>query len=122
MEQPTEPPAITTGMRLEINTQVVEEVEGGEKQYLQWLPGVVTCISDGSQPVVEHLPGKNVRKRKRAGQPRRDKGPAGWVCVKFDDGFEDWFLMNSDSFNNAAMRSWRLDLDFVCDGGEPAEE
>ena len=44
------------------------------------------------------------------------------MCVKFDDGFEDWFLMNSDSFNNAAMRSWRLDLDFVCDGGEPAEE
>ena len=91
-------------------------------QQSERMPGVVTCISDGSQSVVEHLPGKNVRKRKRAGQPRRDKGPAGWVCVKFDDGFEDWFLMNSDSLNNAAMRSWRLDLDFVRDDGEPAEE
>ena len=49
--------------------------------------------------VVEHLPGKNVRKRKRAGQPRRDKGPTGWVCVKFDDGFEDWFKYNGKESN-----------------------
>ena len=42
--------------------------------------------------------------------------PEGWACIRFDDGFEDWFRLVPESFNNRALRSWRIDLDFGAGG------
>ena len=63
----------------------------------------VKCISDGQQTVVAD----GVRKR---------GNPAGWACVGFSDGFEDWYNLESASFNCRALRSWRIDLDYGSDG------
>ena len=69
-------------------------------------------MSDGSQVVTTHLVSGTVKKRGAKGK----KGPIGWAMVKFDDGFEDWFQMVGATFNNAAARSWRIDLDYGTNG------
>ena len=113
--QPADAPPIVVGMHVEVLTGVTGE---SGNDYKHWLPGVVTLISDGSQVVTEHLPAKNVKKRGKKGE----KGPRGWVCVLFDDGFEDWYPMSGDNFNNRALRSWRVDLDFGQCGTDAAAE
>ena len=106
--QPADPPMVQVGMKVEVNTRVTCDGQ----DYNHWLPGEVSCVSDGSQTVITHLVSGSVRKRGAKGK----KGPVGWAMVKFDDGYEDWFQMVDEMFNNAAARSWRVDLDYGADG------
>ena len=35
----------------------------------------------------------------------------GWYAITYDDGEFEWRKLSEFSFNNRAVRSWRLDLD-----------
>ena len=93
-------------MHIEVLTPLVDN-ESGKSLGKKWLPGEVVCISDGNQTVTEWG-----RKKRKV----RGRNPVGWSCVQFYDGEEDWYKLEGASFNNSAQRSWRLDLDFGCDG------
>ena len=72
---------------------------------------------DGSKLTLPHFDPKDPTYFDDLQAYAQDRG-LGWLLHADGEDTND----NSDSFNNAAMRSWRLDLDFVCDDGEPAEE
>lgn len=98
LEQPEQAPLAAVGMHVEVLTALVDS-ETGADMGTQWLPGVVKCISDGQQDVFVD------------GKRKRGK-PVGWACIRFDDGYEDWYIAGADTFNNRALRSWRIDLDY----------
>ena len=101
-KQPETAPSVRVGLHILANTAIVD-AESGADIGKQWLPGVVSCVSDGSQEVVAN------RVKKRG-------NPEGWACISFEDGYEDWFLLSAATFNCRALRSWQIDLDFGADG------
>ena len=66
--------------------------------YKQWLPAIITSISDGKDT-----------KEDKAGRKRKVK--KGLFLLEYDDGFISWTHLHKEDFNCARVGSWRLDLD-----------
>ena len=91
------------GTRIEVLTNLEEE----GKTYKQWLPALITSMSDGL-----------VTKPDKAGHQRKVK--EGWYLLEYDDGLMAWAHLAKGDFNCARMGAWRLDLDPA--SASPSEE
>jgi hypothetical protein len=116
-EQPTEAPLVDgslAGKHIEHLVQMkVPEVdeETGEEEFKyskQWLPAVVTKVSDGTDT-------------KLGGKGQKLKVKAGWFLLDHDDGESLWTRLLEDTSKNNAGGSWRLDLDYAQDSAAMEE-